>query len=139
MTTRTTRRITGGILLGLICIPVLLYLLALAINWRDQPPSPAYAELHGMIDSRPPVADDENAFIYLVGFAAQPADDPRRIGRQWLDALRAKANGNPPEPYKPVVVADGRSAAVKELAAASSAADTKFVQLIEQHPEWLVT
>lgn len=56
------------------------YATALAINGRDRAPSETAIRLLNTYRERPAVADEDNAFIYLVGFGAGRAEDPRTIG-----------------------------------------------------------
>lgn len=50
---------------GLIGLCVVLYGVALALNWRDREPNAAAIRLTGMYRDRPAVADQDNAFLYL--------------------------------------------------------------------------
>ena len=91
--------ITGGVF-GL---AVALYLFAIAINWRDRDPSPAARRLVDLYRNRPPVADEDNAFVYLMGIYAPLTDDPREIGAKrvaWLRELN-KSRG-PRKPNDPL-------------------------------------
>jgi hypothetical protein len=74
--------------LALVGVPVLAYLLALAVNWRDEPPSEEARELAGA-PLPPPVEDAENAYVYLLGFAAPLTDDPAEAGARRAGQLRA--------------------------------------------------
>jgi hypothetical protein len=53
-------KLLGKVLLALVGCVVLLYLIALAMNWRDAPPSAEWRRLHKILDDRPavPVALD---------------------------------------------------------------------------------
>lgn len=61
---------------------IVLYLVVLGINWRDQPPSPASIRLMKLFADKAPVADQDNAYVYLMGFSVEPAQDPRARGMQ---------------------------------------------------------
>ena len=56
---------TAGVLVGS-CI--LLYLVALAINWRDAEPSVAAQRMADFHLHRPAVRDDDNAYVFAMGF-----------------------------------------------------------------------
>lgn len=79
---KTTLKVVGGAL-GLV---VLAYLVAVAINWSDRPPSPLAEEFAASIENRPALPDSENAFIFMMGFAGPPEIDPVELGlkrRNW--------------------------------------------------------
>ena len=76
---------TAGVLAGL-CI--LLYLMALAINWRDAEPSAAAIRMEKSYRNLPAVADEDNASVYAMGFAVAPDEDPMAMGRKRLAWLR---------------------------------------------------
>ena len=106
-------KILARIVLGLFGLAILLYLIFLAANWRDQPPSAAYQRLEQAVTARPRLPAGENAVVYLLGFSAPAGEDPREVGARraaWLenftaqtrpdtdplpDALDLKANGSP--------------------------------------------
>ena len=74
---------------GLIGLVVLVYVVALAVNWQDQPPSAEALRLAASYDARPSLADDDNAFIYLLGFDGPLSDDPGDVGARRLAWLKA--------------------------------------------------
>jgi hypothetical protein len=93
-------KILGGIVLGLFGLAVLLFLVALAINWNDQPPSAEALEFQKILDGRPQVPDAENAFVYVLGIGARRDQDPREVGARrmaWL-ADYTWANRDTPDP-----------------------------------------
>ena len=69
---RKALRFAGWTAAGLIGLVVVLYLGALAINWRDREPSAAAVRLTGFHRDRPTVADDNNAFLYLKRWDTDP-------------------------------------------------------------------
>jgi hypothetical protein len=80
---------------GVVAIVVLLYLVAVVINWRDEPPSESARRLAQVIDGRPAVPAAENAVVYLLGFTAPAGIDPVEIGARrlaWIEALTRAAN-----------------------------------------------
>ena len=57
---------------GLVGLCVGLYLVALAINWRDREPSATAIRLTALYRDRPAVADEDNGFVYLQRWEADP-------------------------------------------------------------------
>jgi hypothetical protein len=83
-------KIIGAIALGLIGLVVLLYVIGVAVNWRDRPPTAAALELRKLQTDRAPVADADNAFIYVMGFSAPASEDPQVAGalrKAWIEAV----------------------------------------------------
>jgi hypothetical protein len=75
---RRILKIVAWIAGGIIGLVLLLYLAIVAVNWRDAQPSAEavrFAELHR---SRPAVADEDNAYVDLLGFEAARAERPQR-------------------------------------------------------------
>jgi hypothetical protein len=79
MITRTLK-ILGWIVGGLAGLIVVLYLTAVAINWRDREPSSTAIRFEELYRDRPKVADADNGYVYLLGFGAAPEEDAGRIG-----------------------------------------------------------
>jgi len=78
------------VLLGLLVSVLLVFLIAIAVNWNDQRPSPAARRLTSLIADRALVPDAENAYVYLLGFGAPADKDPAEVGalrRDWLDEI----------------------------------------------------
>ncbi|HEV8331698.1 MAG TPA: hypothetical protein VGQ22_09800 [Steroidobacteraceae bacterium] len=67
-------------LVGCIALAVLLYLVVVLVNWNDRKPSPVAERMMQEYQSRPPVADAENGYVYAMGFAAAPEQDPLQMG-----------------------------------------------------------
>src|SRR5688572_6076521 len=65
-------KIFGWTTAGLVGLAIGLYSIAVAINWRDQPPSADAVRFTAIHRDRPPVADQDNAFVYLMGADARP-------------------------------------------------------------------
>jgi hypothetical protein len=77
---RKAVKIIGWTAAGIAALGVAAYLIAVAINWRDQEPSSEAVQLANLYRDRPAVADEDNAFIYVMGFGVAPGDDPYRMG-----------------------------------------------------------
>jgi len=77
--------------IAIVAVPVVLYLFALAVNWRDQPPNAEALELAAAV-SPEPIPDSANAYVYVLGFAVPRVGDPALIGAtraEWIRALAA--------------------------------------------------
>ena len=108
------------LLAGSVALVVTLYLVAVAINWNDQPPSADARAFAAALDDLPPVADEDNGYVYLLGFGARRDADPLQVGTaraEWIRDLNSKrvldrnSDAYPPEP------ADALNAALRELVA----------------------
>lgn len=68
----------------------LAYGVMLVINRSDQPPSPSARKITQWIESRPAVADDANAYLYLLGFSIEQNQDPVEWGKipKWASSCR---------------------------------------------------
>ncbi len=134
---------------AIVAVPVVLYLLALAVNWRDQLPSAEALELAAAPIAEP-IPDSANAYVYLLGFAAPRIGDPVIVGTQraeWIRALAANTAvdraSDPypgsardfqeiPEPLMTVLAACGAPDA--SCVAAMEAANDLDAQIEEQRP-----
>jgi hypothetical protein len=86
---------SAWVLAAIIGLACLLYGVAVAVNWKDRPPSPTALRLDEIYSSRPTVADEDNAFVFLMGFKADLADDPFELGVKRTAWLR-QANAQQP-------------------------------------------
>ena len=77
---RRVFKAAGWTVLGLAALCVVLYLIAVAINWRDQEPSAIAVRFASLYRDRPVVADDDNAYVYLMGFGVSPDESPHERG-----------------------------------------------------------
>lgn len=73
---------------SLVAVAVTLYLVAFAVNAHDRPQSADAARLAALYETRGAVADDDNAFIYLLGLDAPLSDHPRDVGARRLSWLQ---------------------------------------------------
>src|SRR5690349_3147360 len=83
-------KVLGWLLLATFLLLVLLYLILVAINWNDRPPSAAVLRFEQILASRPAVAPDDNAAVYIHGFGAPADADPVDVGTrrmQWLETF----------------------------------------------------
>jgi hypothetical protein len=70
-------------------LAVVVYLAALAVNWRDREPSPAATRLSSLYRNPPEVADADNAYVYFMGFHAPRDQDPFEAGVSRVAWVRA--------------------------------------------------
>lgn len=82
-------KVAGWIVGAVIGLGVAVCLLAVMINWRDSEPSAAAVRLASLHRDRPAVADDDNAFIYVMGFDVAPGESPRQMGLKRVAWMRA--------------------------------------------------
>jgi hypothetical protein len=96
-------KVAGLCLLGLLSLVVLLYLVGLAVNWRDQPPSATALQMKEILTNRPPVADADNSFVYLMGFSVPASTDPEVAGAKrvaWIKAVNLGTEKFDADPVK---------------------------------------
>ena len=89
-----TLKIIGWIIAGTVGFVVAVYLIILAINWRDRAPSAEAVQLAESFRNRPALADEDNAFVYAMGFGVAPADDPYQMGLKRLAWLYSSQFGH---------------------------------------------
>ncbi len=84
-------KVIGWLLLATFLLGALFYLILVAINWNDRPPSAAALRFEQIVAARPAVADDDNALVYIQGFGAPTDGDPVELGTRrmaWLDNIQ---------------------------------------------------
>lgn len=67
---------------------LLAYVILVVINWRDQPPSASTFKLTQLYQNRPSVPDEENAYVFMLGFSSSPDTSPMEIGRERKEWIR---------------------------------------------------
>jgi hypothetical protein len=138
-----TIKIVGWGFGAVVGLAVLLYLVALLINLRDQPPSADYLSMQQRLAERPAVSHDENAYVHLLGLTAPINADPVDFGARraaWMHAVNVGEASPKKDPFDGVRLdffsghgvefkrlqdtcrADSGSACFKEFALASRAA-----------------
>jgi hypothetical protein len=83
-------KVMGWLLLATFLLVLLLYLILVAINWNDRPPSAAVRRFDEIVAQRPAVSADDNAVVYIMGFGAPTEGDPVDAGArrmQWLESF----------------------------------------------------
>lgn len=98
---RRVVRASAWILAGILGASVFLYLILLAVNWRDRPPSDAVLRARTLIESRPQVPASDNAYVYILGFSAPDEADPQQAGEarfSWIEARGYTPESGSPDP-----------------------------------------
>jgi hypothetical protein len=85
---RKTLRVLAWVVGGLAATCVALYVVAIAVNWRDAEPSAQAVHMADSYRDRPAVRDEDNAFIFVMGFKVAPGESPHAMGLTRLAWLR---------------------------------------------------
>ena len=88
---RKTLRVVLWVIGTIVALPIVLYLVLLAINLRDQPPSAEALAFEAALRDAPEVADTANAYVFLLGYSASHDRDPAVLGAEraaWIRAMR---------------------------------------------------
>ena len=73
---RKTLRVVLWAVGAIIALPIVLYLILFAINFRDRPPSAEALAFEATLRDTPVVADADNAYVFLLGYSAPRDRDP---------------------------------------------------------------
>lgn len=133
MDLRGIARGAAKIIGGLFAAIAIAYLALLAINWRDEPPSADVLRFQAMERARPVVADADNAFVYLLGFAAPAGDDPVALGAKryaWIERFPAHGGSEARMPG-----ADAPHVRKPPIEGCGAAADDVCARALREHPE----
>ncbi len=129
-------------------LAALAYGVLVLINWNDQPPSPTVLEFQAALENRPAVSDRENAYVYMFGFGADPADDPTAAGRERINWQREQIASEEFDIHSDpladdVVIESGRSDTVAALATSCKESAVQCADALSASPtsatEWLGT
>ena len=108
---------------ALVALPLIAYLVLVAVNWNDEPPSADARHLAALIRDRPPLEDAANGYIHALGIAAAADVDPVALGSARSAYIETFVS--PPSagdyPALPGKDADYRAARSEAVAALSSA------------------
>lgn len=126
---------------GVLALPIVFYLVVLAINLRDQPPSQFANRLEDTYRNRPAVANPDNGYVYVLGFAAAPDADPYTLGLQRVEWLQKRHEGPPTVgPFKDQEYEPPRGPIAEKLRACGSTyqgCDAALTESEAQLLEWL--
>ncbi len=82
-------RVVFNILKWLFVMLAALVVIMLVINWSDQSPSPVVLKMQSLLREGSNVPDEENAFVYAMGFAASRESDPANTGMECISKFNA--------------------------------------------------
>jgi hypothetical protein len=135
MNRRKALKILGWTVLGILAVPIGLYLIALTINRHDQPPSAAAIRLHEVLDQRPPVPDADNAYLYVLGFSAAEGSDPHEVGLQWRAWMKERGYRSGSEKENPLSTSLDfhavRPAEINNILTTCTTPDRRCAELLE--------
>jgi len=108
-TMKLTKKLLKAVMwlgLALAGLLIVAYLVLVGINWRDQPPSQAATRLMKLSASQSArqlaIADQDNAYVYMMGFSADPAQEPQALGVKRIALAQAALQKNPVDSPKDV-------------------------------------
>jgi hypothetical protein len=132
------------VLVGVLALPVVLYLIVLLINLRDRPPSEFALRMESTYRNRPAVADSHNAYIYVMGFSVAQDADPYAIGLRRVEWLRNHAeHPEAPDPLQGQEYEPPRAPAIQKIREACgleySNCDAALAESDATLLEWLAT
>lgn len=147
MLIRRVARATAWTLAAVVLLAVVLYVVLVAINWRDEVPSAQALQMQRIIDDRPVVGDADNAYVFLLGLAVPEDQDPLAWGRKrmaFLDAFPGPAADESADlPGQDHDFAGHRTPSTSTLIEACRQPDQACWDELEQHPEsvdqWLAS
>jgi len=73
---------------GIVAFVIVLVLTVMFVNWKDEPPSESALKLRQIAESAKRVADQDNAYVYAMGFSAPDEADAEVAGIEYVDWLR---------------------------------------------------
>jgi hypothetical protein len=85
---RRILKVVGWSAVGTVGLVIVLYVIAVTINWRDREPSAAAVRFTNFYNQRPVVSDQDNAYIYSMGFSVAPGEDPGQMGSRRVAWMR---------------------------------------------------
>jgi hypothetical protein len=115
---------------------VAIYLVVIGVNWHDQPAAEGAIRLDRISRDRAPVPDEDNAYVYMVGFAVAQEEDPRAWGARrvaWAQKILAQPPNDPVTgfPGEDHDFKSLRSTAVQELSGACRKVDQECLGALE--------
>ncbi len=146
MLIRRVARAIAWTLAAVVLLAVVLYVVLVAINWRDEAPSAQALQMQRIIDDRPVVGDADNAYVFLLGLAVPEDQDPLAWGRKrmaFLDAFPGPAADDADFPGQDHDFAAHRAPSTSTLIEACREPDQACLDELEHHPEsvdqWLAS
>lgn len=144
-----TKRILKS--LALLCaiisgLAVCLYFSLLAINWHDQPPSNVALQFDAVSTSNPPLADENNGYVFMLGFSVPKSEDPTEWGQKRIAWAHQEIKKSPAEfssefPGENYDFTHNQSASIRALLDACKTVDRSCLSSLEKSDqslgEWL--
>ena len=116
-----------------------LWLVVVAINWRDEAPSADALRLQRAVDERPAVADEANAYVLVLGLGVPAQADPLEWGmrrKAFIDASAERpAVAGTALPGEEHDFAQHRTAATKALIGACREGNRGCLSRMQDDPE----
>ncbi len=120
---------------GAAAVAFLLFAIFITINWRDEPLSEASQTFAKILQNRPLVTPEQNAYLMVLGFNALPDADPLQLGvtrEAWTHSVRELDRDTeylqfPGESFSLKANASQRTQALLEKCSAPSAGCQKFM------------
>ena len=92
---RATLKTLAWLAAGLVTVVVVLYVVAAVVNRHDEPASEFTRRFTELYRGQPAVTDEENGFVYVMGFEAAVGEDPHAMGLRRIAWLREHTPGQP--------------------------------------------
>lgn len=86
---------------GCFIVLLALYLYVLAVNSRDRPPTAVATQMRALIEQRPQVPAEDNAYLFVLGVRAPDDIDPREAGKSrlaWIESRGYAEGASTPDP-----------------------------------------
>lgn len=136
MDMRGVVRAMGWVVTGGVLLVVVLYAALVALNWSDEAPSADALAMQRLLDS-PPVADEDNGYVYVLGLSVAEGEDPLAWGRRrkaYLEHFPAQGRAGFDIPGERHRYAASRPPAVATLSRSCRRGGSECLQLLERDP-----
>ena len=91
-------RLLARLFAATLALLVVTYCALLVVNREDRPPSPDIAALVALQPTTPAIVDEQNAYLYLLGFEAPPGTGPLELGLErhaWMQTADPISTSTP--------------------------------------------
>lgn len=141
---KTLLKVLAWSAIALVVLVVAAYAFILGINWHDRPPSEAALRLETAFQQRPAIRDEDNGFVYLMGFAVAESEDPSTWGRKriaWAhqQASQTTKRGNNAQPGEDISIQKTRTPKAQALLETCKNADRACLTALESSPDVLTS
>ncbi|MEM8982693.1 MAG: hypothetical protein AAGC71_06680, partial [Pseudomonadota bacterium] len=135
---RILTKLIGRVILGTLILGLVAYATLFVANLRDQSPTPKIAEIVALQEHGLPVIRNDNAYLYMLGFAAPPNDEPMARGRErftWMQAAAPVFRSADDPLNDDYNVRSTRSDAVAKLANACAQSPRECIRLLQTNED----